>query len=69
MKAVKSFQNEDERLKLVKRFHRINSESTSYLFSKEAHKYVAKLEMSLILQSEECSISYKKHEQKVQSNE
>ena len=66
--AVKLLQNEDERMKLVKRFHIINSDSTSYSLFKEARRYVAEFEISLKL-DEVCCISYIKDKQRVESSE
>ena len=67
--AVKLLQNEDERMKLVKRFHTINCESNSYSLFKEAQKYVAEFEMDLKLDNVECTVSYMKDEQRVSSSE
>ena len=66
--AVKLLQKEDERMKLVKRFHFINSDSTSYSLFKEARRYVAEFEIPLKL-DEVCCISYIKDKQKVESGE
>ena len=66
--AVKLLQNEDARMKLVKRFHIINSDSTSYSLFKDARRYVAEFEISLKL-DEVCCISYIKDKQRVESSE
>ena len=48
--AVKLIQNKDSRMELVKKFHNINSESTSYSLFKEVRKYATEFKITLNLE-------------------
>ena len=67
--AVKLKQNKDSRMELVKKFHSINSESTSYSLFKEASKYATEFEIELNLQGDNCYIMYNKEDQEVESSD
>ena len=56
--ALKIYKNNDKRMKIVREFHKINVEKSSYSIIKESMKYAVNCDINLTVTGDQCTIKF-----------